>query len=368
MRHDRRRVVLWAALAALAPAGVACGPVGETASVPLGWRSISIADFGALADDGKDDTEAVVRAIRACRGRRGTVLVFPKGRYDFAAGRRVGRGIYQLAFEGVRGLIVDGRGSKLMFAGKTAPFQFVDCRDVTVRDLTIDWAEPLVSAGIIIRADKRSFDVALSREYTGEGSDRIESIIEFDPATRQPTPGGTDIYDCSPFTADFIKGWEKIGPTTLRVRLARDRLMTKGALAVIRHQVYRYNAFSVWSCRRFTLRDVTIRYCPGMGVSSRLTEDILLKRVRMAPPPGSPRILSVSADGTHFAECAGTIRIEDCLFQGIGDDATNIHGFFREVVRIVDGRTVEAKCQNTWIWPPRVSSKLPSTAWPPART
>ena len=298
-------------------------------------------------------------ALQACVSRKNSALIFAPGRYDFDSRQRTKRETQQILIRGARGLQIDGRGALLAFAGKTGSFLLEDCHDVTVANLTIDWDEPLYSAGRIIRADERSFDIKLDRVYTGEGSEKVESIIEFDPKTRYPMRGGQDVHDLPRATNPTIGKREMIAPDTLRVHLKRKRNMTPGALAVIRHQVYVYNAFRIVDCKRVTLRDVTIHYAPGMGVSGKRTEDVLLKRVRIVPRPG--RILSVSSDGTHFSDCSGTITIEDCTFQGMGDDATNIHGFYLNIVALPGGRTVEAKCKKTWIWPPGIGHRLELT-------
>ena len=52
--------------------------------------TVSVADFGAVPDDGKDDTRALRRAAEYCRTHPGTTLLFPAGVYrlrDAAAER-----------------------------------------------------------------------------------------------------------------------------------------------------------------------------------------------------------------------------------------------------------------------------------------
>lgn len=50
--------------------------------------------------------------------------------------------------------------------------------------------------------------------------------------------------------------------------------------------------------------------------------------------------MSATADATHFNNCRGTVTLEDCLFEGMGDDATNIHSMYMVVTERVDARTV----------------------------
>jgi len=353
------RLLIAELLAMLLAAG--CATVAEDAPLPATTHTLSVAEFGATPDDAKDDTAAVREALAAAAKRPGTRLVFPEGRYDFAAAHRPAKTRYQLELAGARNVVIDGQGSKLMFEGRTAALYTRDCEDVAVVNLTIDWPDPLFSAGLITRADGKSFDIALTREYTGEGSERVESIIEFDPKTHAPMRGGRDIHDLPRNPNPLIGKIERTGEKMLRVHVRRSRFMTEGALAILRHQVYVYNAFTVHDCKRFTLRDVTVHYAPGMGVSGKRIEDVTLKRVRMVPPPKSDRVLSISSDGTHFSACSGTVTIEDCEFQGMGDDATNVHGFYLDVTRKIDDRTLEAKCKETWSWPPGVGNVMELT-------
>ncbi len=52
----------------------ACACAGEV---------VTVTQLGARPDDGADDTQAVRAAIQLCRQKPGSVLRFPKGRYDF---------------------------------------------------------------------------------------------------------------------------------------------------------------------------------------------------------------------------------------------------------------------------------------------
>lgn len=47
--------------------------------------------------------------------------------------------------------------------------------------------------------------------------------------------------------------------------------------------------------------------------------------------PGKGRVISITADATHFVNCGGYIRLLDCTFENQKDDATNIHGLYMPV-------------------------------------
>ena len=42
-------------------------------------KTISVIDYGAIPDDGKDDTKALRKAVSYCRTNPGTTLIMPAG-------------------------------------------------------------------------------------------------------------------------------------------------------------------------------------------------------------------------------------------------------------------------------------------------
>jgi hypothetical protein len=72
-----------------------------------------------------------------------------------------------------------------------------------------------------------------------------------------------------------------------------------------------------------------------MGVVAQRSADITLEKVRVTPSEGKGRVISASADATHFLNCRGKIKMIDCLFENQVDDATNIHGLYAKITRIL---------------------------------
>ena len=70
----KKMLVACAAILSLSVAAAADEVTGE-------GRTISVVDFGAKPDDGKDDTKALRRAAEYCRENAGTTLVMPAGEY-----------------------------------------------------------------------------------------------------------------------------------------------------------------------------------------------------------------------------------------------------------------------------------------------
>jgi len=317
---------------------------------------VDVAAFGAKPDDGKDDTRAVQAAIEACRRETGSRLLFSTGRYDFFAGQNPRSKRNSLLFNGCKDLAIDGRGATLIFHGLTAPFWFSECEDVMIGDLVIDWNRPLFSQGRVLASTRRDFDIEIEKAFPVSGGEAVEAFGEYDARAGRPLRRGLDIYR-------LVESTTLVRPQVLKVRLTRplSRPLAPGTTLVLRHQVYSYNAFSFRECRNVTLRDVTVYTAPGMGVHASGGGDFVLERFRVMVRRGSGRLMSSTADATHFNSCAGTIVIEDCVFEGMGDDAVNVHGMFLVVRERADVRTVVAVPGRRWAYNPTPGDRIELT-------
>ncbi|MCG3177959.1 MAG: Alpha-1,3-galactosidase B [Phycisphaerae bacterium] len=301
---------------------------------------VRVRDFGAIPDDGKDDAAAIARAADKLKADGGGQLVLEKGRYDFSPpASKMG-----IVFNGAAGVTVDGNGATLMFSGLMNGLGFGKCRDVEVRNLTIDWARPPFSVGKVVATGEGTFDVQVEEAFPVSGGEPVGAWMEYDAKTRHPLRQGAEGYD-------DVASTELLGPQKLRVKLKGGRVRARvGSLVVLRHQVYGYNAINFHECTGVAVRDVTILTAPGMGVIGHQSADIAIERLSVVPR--GERIMSTTADATHFNACRGKITMTDCRFAGMGDDATNVHGMWHRIVGVEPDGTVLTKCRNDWLMPP----------------
>ena len=103
---------------------------------------IEVTSFGAVPDDGQDDTDAVLAAFERCKTENARGIAFPRGRYHFHAPAEPEKRGVLFPVRELHDAVVDGRGSELIFHGITGCFFFANCSGVTVRDLVIDWERP----------------------------------------------------------------------------------------------------------------------------------------------------------------------------------------------------------------------------------
>ena len=301
---------------------------------------IDVTTTGAVPNDGQDDTPAVLAAFEKCRAEKAQGVVFPKGRYDFHEGANPKSPVMSLPIGDMHGVVVDGQGSEFVFHGITACFGFGHCSDVTVKNMVIDWERPPFSVGTITATGDNGFEVEVFPEFPVQGGEPVQALMDYEPDTLLPCRHGLDVYCLeSPMKTELVR------PQVLRVRPPfKIPPVTVGKLVVLRHQVYAYNAFAADRSKNMTFQDISVYTCPGMGFIGFNCENITLDRCTVQPKPGTCRLISATADGSHFGGCKGDILIQNCLFDGQGDDAINMKsGLFLNIEQIVDERTVLAR-------------------------
>lgn len=62
-------------------------------------------------------------------------------------------------------LVIDGNVAELIMHGHIIPFYFRNAKNITIKNLTIDWAHPFFAQGEVTEIDKGSFTVRFDKEY-----------------------------------------------------------------------------------------------------------------------------------------------------------------------------------------------------------
>jgi hypothetical protein len=319
---------------------------------------IDVSTTGATPSDGQDDTLGVLAAFEKCRAEKAAGIAFPKGRYEFHEGANPASPNQAFSLQELSGAMIDGQGSEFIFSGNVGCFSFNKCEKITMKNIVVDWDRPPFSVGTIVAADKTSFDVEIFPEFPVKGGEMVAAFMDYEPDTFLPREHGLDVYR----TENPMKT-ELIAPQKLRV-LQQDESFRAvvGKLAVLRHSVYDHCAFSATRSRDVVYENVVVYTCPGMAFVSSDCENVTLERCVVQPRPGERRVISATADGSHFGGCTGDIIVRNCLFDGQGDDAINMKsGLFVNITQIVDSKTVVAKHNLGYLCVPDPGDKMELT-------
>ena len=336
---------------------------------------VHLSDYMRLCKNG-DATPAVLEALTQCRREKNSTLLIDPGTYHFYPQQAMVREYFMSNNDGGRkaiafpligfdGLTIEGGGADFIFHGKISPFVIDACKNVTVRNLSIDYPRPFFSQARILASHDGYTDLHFDEDYPY----RVENgkLVFYDPESGWDTSDMSS-YLVTEFDAErgiphrlvYLPYWdhpERAGFLGSLVRNVRAEALENhtvrlygedthhvGAWWVATHGHRDHPGFFIQSSRNTVLEDITLYHCTAMGIIGQTSENITLRRVHTSLHKG--RLVTVNADATHFVHCSGTIRLEDCYLCNMLDDAGNFHGNYATVERLIDSHTFVARLMH----------------------
>ena len=336
-----------------------------------GTRLVLATDLGLKPDTGADAAPGIRNAINTARSQGGGKIVFAPGRYDiypesasekflFVSNNDEGLKPIGFPLTELKDVEIDGQGAQFVFHGPMVPFLIENSTGVTIKNLSFDFLRPFHSEGKVLAVTPESADLEFSDEFPyairngilvftngkkiGGSKPTVKpveviyphsGILAFDPLKRETAFMAKDFGLRQGIMA------REIGPGQVRI-MANKIPAEPGNILVF--GAPRLNPGVVISdSSQIRLEAINIYNCGGMGVIAQRSTDILVHKVQVTPPPGGKRITSITADATHFVNCRGRIELVDCLFETQKDDATNVHGLYAKIVRILAPNKFEVR-------------------------
>lgn len=273
--------------------------------------------------------------------------------------------------EGLRDVVIDGQGSRLLVRGSPqagpgritvidaplVPFIIRDCENVTLKNLSLDWATPGTCQGtcIAVDADAGTFDVSLETDQRtwcwngqlyleGEGwTWPVRRLLAVDPANGAVLPNTGDNLGAG---YDVAWTYQSLGEMLVRIQGPTTAAPIVGCKILFwcsNHDTgaRRAPAIFIENSRKVLFQDVSLHYCWAMGVIAQNSTDLTFERLIVEP--SGDRKFSLAADGTHFVNCRGELTLTDCRIQNQFDDAINAHGLYHQIVRPLGPRTLRLR-------------------------
>jgi hypothetical protein len=346
-----------------APAKPAVAKAGTTAakSLPTGCApftieppraqkpavTLSTADFNLVADPpvGRVTEEvananmaAIKAALAACREKKASTLLIPKGIYRFGTNDSV-------PLLDLTDLTIDGQGSEFIFQklhqGNAVITAYRDTRCI-LKNLIIDWdwtTIPLASLCRVVAttADGTQADLTFP-DLTPVEVEKIktspwQSMIPMEPDTFRMIN--------RPRVSGAPSKFETVNDNTLRVTFKAAVQLTVGDTFCVRHMYYEMGAFRIGDISDFLFDNVTIYSMPGMGFFTLGdAHNWGFRNCRVVRRPGTRRPFATTADGFHVGLSQGNLLLDGCEFTQLGDDCINIHDNVYEGLLRVDDHTL----------------------------
>ena len=234
-------------------------------------------------------------------------------------------------FSGRDGFSVIGNGTVFMAAGLMGIFDFTNVKNLTIEGIKVDWIEPLFFNAKVEGIINKRITVRALSKTSFIGGEPIVSFQNYDIITGRQR--GMCVF-CG------ISNLQKEENGLISFTSEDTEGLTVGDGIIAR---YIYNFAPVihfYCCENINIENVTVNTSAGMGVIAHKCKNLNFRNYKDMPANG--RIMSTITDATHFISCCGSINFDNCYFEGMGDDAVNVHGFYLTIKEIIGKDTVIA--------------------------
>lgn len=259
------------------------------------------------------------------------------------------------ALEGWNNLVLDGGGSDFLFHGQMIPVSLIDSKNVVLKNFSIDFVTPHITQVEIITSDPNEgvafktapwtntrISKAGTLEAYGEGWIAHPSVgIAFEKDTRHIVYNTSDLFFDTSDLVELDEG-SYLAPNW------KEEKLKEGTILAMRTWDRPTPGIFMSESKNTKLINIQVHYSQGMGLLAQLCENILLDKFSVAlRGADDPRYFTAQADATHFSGCKGKIISKNGLYEGMMDDAINVHGTYLKVVKRIDDYTLVGKYMHS---------------------
>ncbi len=295
-------------------------------------------------------------------------LVFLKGTYYFDSADSPKKQVYisnhdqmglrsiGLVIEGMKNVTIEGMGSNFLYRGRMLPIAILNSENIKVKQLSIDFENPQISQIEIVGNTEKGITFRpapwvkwrINEEGAFESYDDDWKLvpttgIAFDKETKQM------LYRVSDLTYS-TKGAKALENGTIYAPAWKDERLKLGSIIAMRTYERPNPAIFLSNNEDIEIKHVKVHYAEGMGLLAQATEDIKLDAFSVCLKENSKRYFTTQADATHFSGCSGEIEVKNALFEGMMDDAINVHGVYLKLIKRLDNHRLVARYMHPQAW------------------
>ena len=323
-----------------------------------------LSNFGLVPNQKGNASPLMAKALEQIAvshtGNDTITIVLPPGRYDFypegAAQKEYfisnhdqdNPKLVGLPFENMKNIVFDGQGSELIFHGRMLPVSLVNSENCTLKNFSIDFENPQITQAKVLENDTVAnvitYELAPWVTYKitdsalvsyGEGWEQTPIYcIAFEPDTRRLVFNTSDV-------PVKTKGVAEAAPRQIRAENWHNPKLLPGTVMAMRTWARPAPGIFMSYDTNTTLDNIQVHYAEGMGLLAQMSENITLNKFSVCLRGDSdPRYFTTQADATHFSGCKGKIISVGGLYEGMMDDAINVHGTYLKIQKRVDDKTL----------------------------
>jgi hypothetical protein len=299
--------------------------------------TINVSDYGAIINDGNDDTQAITNALKFAEDNASAnnpiEVKFETGIYDVAG---VDGETHTFFINGANNIIINGNNAEIMLHNPTVGFMRTsNSQNIIIKDFIIDYDELPFTQGTIVQVNpgQNNFYLEIddgfpmmNRPHIRNAPERWGMLKNTDGSLKEGAP---NLISAADDAFQFIR------TNTFRYRLSNPddlNYINVGDKFVF---IARYNGkttFSTNNSKQVTyLRNTSYTSVAGSYNGNNNREWNVIN-CKLLLKPNSGRLHTANADGFHISSGIIGPWIQGCVFEAYSDDAMNLKHTRREIL------------------------------------
>ncbi len=326
-------------------------------------RTIYARDYG-IAPGKAFTAEDVTRMLDAVRGAP-TLLAFDRGVYNIAEAQCQKRDWFIsnhdqwnprkvfLPLENMSDLTIHAEGARFELDGRIIFTGMWQCQTVTWQGGSVDTVTPTIVQIRFLEVDAAKKSVVFRVEGEGVKTEIVNGRLFVSGTGFRYAPNVGILFEPDKTmayrTSDCGINLSKVtdlGYGIYRAENCAHRAFKKDQRMALRNYERPAPGIVLSDSNNISLQNLTIHFADGMALVAQSTADITLDGFSVIPNRDKGRFYSTQADATHFSGCWGKIDSRNGVYEGMMDDAINVHGTYLKVTKRLDDHTLEAAYQH----------------------
>lgn len=288
---------------------------------------VKVADYGAVPNDGKDDAEAIQKAIEFSKKFSNSGinvrLLFNKGTYDLIENNIR---THMLELKGGNNILLEGNGAEIIIHNPLIGFfSVINSKNVIIKNLFIDYDPlPFTQGKIIaVNVEKNSIDLKIDEGFPKlshsmfQDANRVWGMLMDPEIPGKLKDGAPNLFGSKEF--------KEVSPRVFRIYFRGPRLLKYVETGDLYVHIARTNGrtiFRTGSSKNITYLNITSYTSPAGSYAAFNMEEWNVIGCKLMIKPG--RLHSANADCFHINGGKFGPWIENSLFEGYSDDAINM--------------------------------------------
>ncbi len=258
-------------------------------------------------------------------------------------------------------VVLDFCGATLIFHGRIQPFMLDNCKNVTIKNVKLDYDRPFYTQATVLECNEDIMRVKFDEGFNYRVDPSRRGLVVFgdtweysmnrndcllwmyDPADKQfhsiiLALFGEEIYpkENAPMPIGKILVEEDGDAVLFRGNFPKDWIGRTDRKLVITHEPRDKSLIQTVGGEDISLDCVQVLHGSAMALTGMHTKNITVNHFDfIGNYNGNGRIVTNNADGIHLFNCYGKIEIKNCIMEGLLDDTVNIHGNFLPIMEVL---------------------------------